>query len=100
MAADKHVLTCLLMIHFQGSSPSLNKMDSSDSLQSSDSSPTLGEDKQTPAEFKSRFADEFDCIACLGKGGYGIVFHVRNKVDDQEYAVKRIALPNRYAELQ
>lgn len=88
------------MIHFQGSSPSLDKMDSSDSLQSSGSSPTLGEDKQTPAEFKSRFADEFDCIACLGKGGYGIVFHVRNKVDDQEYAVKRIALPNRYAELQ
>lgn len=75
-------------------------MDSSDSLVSSDSNPTLGEDKQNPAEFKSRFADEFECISCLGKGGYGIVFHVKNKVDDQEYAVKRIALPNRYAVTQ
>ncbi|KAL8567989.1 hypothetical protein ACOMHN_029164 [Nucella lapillus] len=77
-------------------SGSLDKKDSSGSLASNDSSPTLLDDnRQTPMEFKSRFADEFECIEQLGQGGYGIVFRARNKVDEQEYAVKRIALPNR-----
>ncbi|XP_076460361.1 eukaryotic translation initiation factor 2-alpha kinase 3-like [Babylonia areolata] len=81
----------------QADSGSLDKKDSkesSGSLASCDSNPALLEDRQA-TEFKSRFADEFECIEQLGKGGYGIVFRARNKVDEQEYAVKRIALPNR-----
>ena len=62
---------------------------------SSDSNASLPEDKSGSAEFKSRFADEFECIEQLGKGGFGIVFRARNTVDEQEYAVKRIALPVR-----
>lgn len=37
---------------------------------------------------------------CLGKGGYGVVFEAKNKIDDCNYAIKRIALPNRYKILQ
>lgn len=42
-----------------------------------------------------RFATDFDCLHCLGKGGFGIVFEAVNKVDDQHYAVKRITLPKK-----
>lgn len=33
----------------------------------------------------------------LGKGGFGIVFEARNKVDECCYAIKRITLPIKYA---
>lgn len=45
--------------------------------------------------FKSRYLTDFDPVDCLGKGGYGIVFEAKNKIDDCNYAIKRIALPNR-----
>ncbi|XP_064376320.1 eukaryotic translation initiation factor 2-alpha kinase 1 isoform X2 [Dromaius novaehollandiae] len=38
----------------------------------------------------SRYLNEFDEIARLGKGGYGKVYKVRNKLDGQFYAIKRI----------
>ncbi|XP_068764648.1 eukaryotic translation initiation factor 2-alpha kinase 1 isoform X1 [Struthio camelus] len=38
----------------------------------------------------SRYLNEFDEIARLGKGGYGKVYKVRNKLDGQSYAIKRI----------
>nr|XP_027325105.2 eukaryotic translation initiation factor 2-alpha kinase 1 isoform X1 [Anas platyrhynchos] len=38
----------------------------------------------------SRYLNEFDEIARLGKGGYGQVFKVRNKLDGQFYAIKKI----------
>lgn len=44
-------------------------------------------------EFVSRFQTEFDLLQCLGKGGFGVVFEVKNKLDEGNYAVKRIALP-------
>nr|KAF6377880.1 eukaryotic translation initiation factor 2 alpha kinase 3 [Myotis myotis] len=31
----------------------------------------------------------------MGRGGFGVVFEARNKVDDCNYAIKRIRLPNR-----
>ncbi|NXH21029.1 E2AK1 kinase, partial [Bucco capensis] len=38
----------------------------------------------------SRYLNEFDEIARLGKGGYGKVYKVRNKLDGQLYAIKKI----------
>ncbi|XP_050546208.1 eukaryotic translation initiation factor 2-alpha kinase isoform X2 [Daktulosphaira vitifoliae] len=45
-------------------------------------------------EFKSRYLQDFEPINCLGKGGFGIVFEARNKIDDCHYAIKRIPLPS------
>ncbi|KAL5288982.1 EIF2AK3 family protein [Megaselia abdita] len=46
-------------------------------------------------DFSSRFEVDFDFVQCLGKGGFGVVFEAKNKLDDCNYAVKRIALPNK-----
>ena len=46
-------------------------------------------------EYSSRFLEEYEPISCLGKGGYGCVFEVRNKLDRRLYAIKRITLPSR-----
>ncbi|XDV44660.1 hypothetical protein PO909_012907 [Leuciscus waleckii] len=40
----------------------------------------------------SRYLSEFEEIATLGKGAYGKVFKVTNKLDGQEYAVKKILI--------
>ncbi|KAK0161627.1 hypothetical protein PV327_010080 [Microctonus hyperodae] len=45
-------------------------------------------------EFKSRYLSDFEPINCLGAGGYGVVFEAKNKIDDCNYAIKRIVLPN------
>lgn len=45
--------------------------------------------------FVSRFQGDFDMVQCLGKGGFGVVFESKNKLDDCKYAIKRIMLPNR-----
>ncbi|TKA83188.1 hypothetical protein B0A55_00694 [Friedmanniomyces simplex] len=37
----------------------------------------------------SRYLRDFDELAVLGKGGYGIVYHVRNRLDGLQYAVKK-----------
>lgn len=47
-----------------------------------------------------RYLTDFEHTECLGKGGFGIVFRAKNKVDENNYAVKRITLPNRYITLQ
>ncbi|KAK3095121.1 hypothetical protein FSP39_010550 [Pinctada imbricata] len=57
-----------------------------------DSPDTAGENKTE--EYKSRYESDFDQIQCLGKGGFGIVFEAKNKVDECHYAVKRISLPH------
>lgn len=43
-----------------------------------------------------RYLADFEPVQCLGRGGFGVVFEARNKVDDCNYAIKRIRLPNRY----
>ena len=53
------------------------------------------DERLSSLEFRSRFADEFECLEQLGMGGYGVVFCARNRVDNQKYAVKRIEVPNR-----
>ncbi|KAK7111067.1 eukaryotic translation initiation factor 2-alpha kinase 3-like [Littorina saxatilis] len=80
-----------IIVVTESNSQGLETKESSGSLMSNNSLPTL---EQLPADFKSRFAEEFECMEQLGKGGFGIVFRAKNKVDEQEYAVKRIALPN------
>ncbi len=45
--------------------------------------------------YKSRYQEDYDPIHCLGKGGFGVVFEVRNKIDDCNYAIKRITLPDK-----
>ena len=42
-----------------------------------------------------RLKKDYDVMKHLGKGGFGVVYHVRNKLDHQEYAVKIIKLPSR-----
>ena len=41
-----------------------------------------------------RFGLDYELKGQLGKGGFGVVYHVRSKTDGGEYAVKRISLPN------
>ncbi|KAG5265472.1 hypothetical protein AALO_G00242860 [Alosa alosa] len=48
-----------------------------------------------PSEYISRYLTDFEPLQCLGRGGFGVVFEARNKVDDCHYAIKRIRLPNR-----
>ena len=45
--------------------------------------------------FQSRYLTDYEPVDCLGRGGYGVVFEAKNKIDDCNYAIKRIALPNR-----
>ncbi|XP_062934117.1 eukaryotic translation initiation factor 2-alpha kinase 3 isoform X2 [Cynocephalus volans] len=43
----------------------------------------------------SRYLTDFEPVQCMGRGGFGVVFEAKNKVDDCNYAIKRIRLPNR-----
>ncbi|XP_062325061.1 eukaryotic translation initiation factor 2-alpha kinase 3 [Osmerus eperlanus] len=47
------------------------------------------------SDYVSRYLTDFEPVQCLGRGGFGVVFEARNKVDDCNYAIKRIRLPNR-----
>ncbi|XP_042890006.1 eukaryotic translation initiation factor 2-alpha kinase 3-like isoform X2 [Penaeus japonicus] len=54
----------------------------------------LPEKSEPPTpQFTSRYTTDFEPMHCLGRGGFGVVFQVRNKLDENEYAVKRITLP-------
>jgi len=39
-----------------------------------------------------RYATDFAEIALLGRGGYGSVYHVRHRLDQVEYAVKKVVI--------
>ncbi|KAJ2611876.1 hypothetical protein H4S08_002950 [Coemansia sp. RSA 1365] len=41
---------------------------------------------------RSRYHDDFVQLRCLGKGGFGKVYEVRNKLDGRPYAVKHIRI--------
>lgn len=42
----------------------------------------------------SRYLSEFEEMSALGKGSYGRVFKVKNKLDGQDYAIKKILIKN------
>lgn len=46
-------------------------------------------------DFKSRYLTDFEQVDCLGKGGYGVVFEAKNRVDHRNYAIKRTTLPDK-----
>ena len=46
-----------------------------------------------PPRVLPRFGSDYELMGRLGKGGFGVVYHVQNKTDGGEYAVKRIKLP-------
>jgi hypothetical protein len=43
---------------------------------------------------KSRYLSEFDHIRLIGKGGFGLVFEAKHKIDERVFAIKRIRLKN------
>jgi serine/threonine protein kinase len=51
----------------------------------------------TPPErpFISRFESEYENIQCRGRGGFGVVFEARKKLEAVSYAVKRIRMPSK-----
>ncbi|KAL9983076.1 hypothetical protein ACROYT_G005205 [Oculina patagonica] len=58
------------------------------------STPTTPDSLSLSNSFVSRYLTDFEHELCLGKGGFGLVFQAKNKVDDCKYAIKRIRLPN------
>eukprot|EP00656_Telonema_subtile_P055448 TRINITY_DN8583_c0_g1_i3.p1 TRINITY_DN8583_c0_g1~~TRINITY_DN8583_c0_g1_i3.p1 ORF type:complete len:1177 (-),score=281.26 TRINITY_DN8583_c0_g1_i3:79-3609(-) len=42
----------------------------------------------------SRYAQEYEQLELLGKGSFGSVHRVRNRVDENEYAVKKVSIPH------
>uniref|UniRef100_A0A914VSJ1 non-specific serine/threonine protein kinase n=1 Tax=Plectus sambesii TaxID=2011161 RepID=A0A914VSJ1_9BILA len=48
----------------------------------------------TEEPYVSKFLTEFEPVKCLGRGGFGVVFESRLRLDDCTYAVKRIAVSN------
>lgn len=55
-------------------------------------SDTLSQRNVDSAILRSRYHDDFEEIGMLGRGGYGMVYHVRHRLDNQVYAVKKVPL--------
>ncbi|XP_057306248.1 eukaryotic translation initiation factor 2-alpha kinase 3-like [Hydractinia symbiolongicarpus] len=58
-----------------------------------DTTEIVGASTSLNSEYTSRYLVDFDHLQCLGKGGFGVVFKAKKKIDDCEYAIKRIYLP-------
>lgn len=47
---------------------------------------------QTQSFLDYRYQRDFEELSVLGRGGYGVVYHVRHRIDNQTYAVKKVPL--------
>lgn len=56
---------------------------------------TLGPYVAQPPLFGTRYTQDFEELGILGKGGYGIVFQCRHKLDGVIYAVKKVPVSER-----
>jgi len=56
---------------------------------------TLGPYVAQAPLFGSRYTQDFEELGVLGKGGYGIVFQCRHKLDGVIYAVKKVPVSER-----
>lgn len=66
-----------------------------------DGRPTTFDMPNHPLLDDTKYAREFDEFSMLGKGGYGVVFHVKHKLDGGSYAVKKIPMsPHRIKRIQ
>ena len=45
------------------------------------------------SKLKLNLTQDFEPVQCLGRGGFGVVFEAKNRIDESNYAVKRIRLP-------
>lgn len=59
---------------------------------SSDSSHANEAEVLFPFVCQSRFANEFEEISAIGKGGFGQVILAENRLDGRQYAIKRVGL--------
>ncbi|XP_078080131.1 eukaryotic translation initiation factor 2-alpha kinase 3 isoform X2 [Mustelus asterias] len=88
------------LVHYPVSVPQWKESESPCQTESTNES-TMGEVKvelgnsSGTADYVSRCLADFEVVQCLGRGGFGVVFEAKNKVDDCNYAIKRIRLPNR-----
>ncbi|GAB1210444.1 hypothetical protein APSETT445_009236 [Aspergillus pseudonomiae] len=71
-------------LHLAGSSPA--------------SFPLFESNLPTPHNHLSRYATEFAEVKVLGRGSFGEVYHVKNHIDGQPYAVKKIPISQRRLE--
>ncbi|KAE8375828.1 kinase-like domain-containing protein [Aspergillus bertholletiae] len=71
-------------LHLAGSSPA--------------SFPLFEATPPTPHNHLSRYATEFAEVKVLGRGSFGEVYHVKNHIDGQPYAVKKIPISQRRLE--
>ncbi|GMG53832.1 unnamed protein product [Aspergillus oryzae var. brunneus] len=71
-------------LHLAGSSPA--------------SFPLFETNLPTPHNHLSRYATEFAEVKVLGRGSFGEVYHVKNHIDGQPYAVKKIPISQRRLE--
>ncbi|GMR61593.1 hypothetical protein PMAYCL1PPCAC_31788 [Pristionchus mayeri] len=53
-----------------------------------------GSNNSASDNFESTFLRDYEPLKVLGRGGFGVVFEARNKLDQCHYAVKRIAVGN------
>lgn len=55
---------------------------------------TLGQRSLSPSSsiLQARYHHDFEELNMLGRGGYGVVYHVRHRLDNQAYAIKKVPL--------